>query len=213
MSMKNLLLLLLPLIIILTGCRAKAENPNAGYHSCNVVQGFTLPPYQRESVGYITSLKIGGMEGAADITVTDPINTGATMKVFGVLSWLTWREGDNDPVVFAAQVSSVNKDKLAALKKAELTGVEIEFSFSVYDYDLKADAYYRSVSSGTTILKGTLHKEGEQILFLVSPDSSAFVANPENFNFQLGVKGTGGGQSITITEAGGKVTEKEWGTE
>jgi hypothetical protein len=211
--MKKLLLLLLPIIIIVTGCGAKTETSNAGYHSCNVVQGFTLPPYQRESVGYITSFKIGGMEGAADMTVTDPINTRGTMKVFGVLSWLTWREGANDPVVFAAQVSGANKDKLAALKKAELTGVEIEFSFSVYDYDTKADAYYKSVSSGTKALKGMLHKEGEQILFLISPDSSAFVANPENFNFQLGVKGTGGGQSIILTDAVGKVKEKGWGGE
>jgi hypothetical protein len=210
--MKKLLLLVLPLLIIITGCGGKAAETNNGQRFYSLLQGFEYIPSRQDPVGYITSLKIGGVEGAADITVPDPMDITAKLKVFGVVSWFTWREGANDPVVFAAQVSEANKENLTALGKTDLTDLKIDFSFVLYDYDVKTRAYYKVMSSGTETLQGTLYKQDKYPLFLMSTDSSAVVSSPKNFNFQLGVKGTGG-QKIIIGEAGGEVSALPWGGE
>jgi hypothetical protein len=214
MSMKKLLLLLLPIILVISGCGEKAaESVTTGQRYYSLVQGFEYLPSRQNPVGYITYLKIGDVEVAADLTVTDPLNPLLPkIKVSGVVSWLTWKGGPNDPVVFAAQVSKANKDTLTALGKTNLADKPVEFSFALYDNDIKFLMYYKSMSSGTGTLKGTLFKQGDNLLYLISGDSGVDVTSPENFNFQLGVKAAGGGQKIVTVESF-KIVEKPWGGE
>jgi hypothetical protein len=214
MKINKILLLILPLLITVTGCGEKAaETIVNGQRYYSMAQGFGFMPSRQDAVGYITYLKIGDTVAAADFNVADPLNITTRLKVCGVVSWLTWRQGANDPVVFAAQVSGANKDKLAALGKTDLTDIAIEFGFTLYDYDLKTRAYYKMMNPAADTLKGTLYKQDEYLLFLMSTDPSAVVSDPENYTFQIGVKGTGGGQKIMITESQGKAAEKGWGNE
>ncbi len=209
--MKKLLLLLLPILLVISGC-GKSSEVISGYHGCSVNQGFKRSvTVKQEPIGYITYLKIGNVECATDLQVTDPMDLQGNLKVFGVVSWLTWREKPTDPIVFAAQVSGANKDKLLQLGNTDLTGIDIEFSFTLYEYDLGTMAYYKSLGSNSNVLKGTLQKEGESLLFLMSTDAGVDVAAPVNYNFQFGVKAAGAGQEIFKAEFINDSEVKAWG--
>lgn len=208
--MKKLILLLLPLFLIFSGCGKPTNNP-AAQRFCDLTHGFNFFTPGQARIGYITYLKIGGVEYAADFDVTDPTHPDNKMKVFGVASWVAWKGQQTDAVVFAAQVSADNEQNLLALGKNDLTGIAIEFSFVLYDFDSKANTYYKSLSSNSQILTGTLDEEGGHLLYYMSNDTGVEVKTPPNYNFQLGVKPDFTPQKLQIAQSAGKSSLKNWG--
>jgi hypothetical protein len=208
--MKKLILLFLPLLLIFTGC-GKPVDTGVGQRFCSITHGFNFFTPGVARIGYITYLKIGGVEYAPDFEVTDPVHSGNKITVFGVASWLAWKGNQTDAVVFAAQVSGDNEQKLLELGKNDLTGIAIEFSFALYDFDSKANAYFISLSSNSQILSGTLDEEGGHLLYYMSNDTGVEVATPPNYNFQLGVKPDATPQKLQTAQSAGKSSLKIWG--
>ena len=209
--MKKLIFILLPLLLIFTGCGKSALVP-ASQRFCSITKGFNLiSPGLIDRVGYLTYLKIGNLECASDITVTDPVNLTGELKVIGVVSWLSWNENKDGPVVFAAQVSSNNKDSLTAFGKTDLTGIDIHFGFTLYDLDLKTGKYYPSLSPDNNVLRGIIDVENGHMLYYMSPDSGVDVTDPVNFNFQLGIKPNDTVQKIMTASTPDKNSLKNWG--
>jgi hypothetical protein len=209
--MKKLLLLILPLLLVFTGCGKPTLVPPS-QRFCSLTKGFNLlAPGLVNRIGYITYLKIGTMECAADLTITDPENPANKVEVIGVVSWLSWNGGKADPVVFAAQVSAANKDTLATLGKTDLKGTDIQFAFALYDLDSVTGFYYQSLSSNNAMLQGRLHVENGHHLYYMSADSGVDVTEPVNYNFQLGVKPNDIQQKILAAEAAGKSQLQAWG--
>jgi len=209
--MKKILLLVLPLLLIFTSCGKPTLVPSS-QRFCSLTKGFNLlAPGLVNRVGYITYLKIGTLGCSADLTVADPENSTNKMKVIGVVSWLSWNGGKTDPVVFAAQVSAVNKDLLLPFGNTDLTGVDIQFGFALYDLNSVTGFYYQSLSSTNAMLQGTLHVDNGHPLYYMSADSRVDVTEPVNYNFQLGVKPNDIQQKILTAEAAGKSKLQVWG--
>jgi hypothetical protein len=193
--MNKLITIILPLALLLTGCGGEAATnttPAAAttattkevQMSCNIEQGFHLNTENQDPVGHINYLKVNGTEIPADFTVTDPENPARKTVVVGIVKWLMWEGKAGDPIVFAAQVSAGNKERLATLAKNDLTGAEIEFSFTMY---VNVGWYFKAVRPNSQTLKGTLHMENGHLLYYVSAEPGVTVAKPANYDFQLGV--------------------------
>jgi hypothetical protein len=190
----TIIICFLALVLLLTGCGGEAATNTTSaaatattqgvQMSCNIEQGFHLNTENQDPVGHINYLKINGTEIPADFTVTDPENPARKTKVVGIVKWLMWEGKAGDPVVFAAQVSAGNKDRLAALGKNDLTGTEIEFSFTMY---ANVGWYFKAVSTNGQTLKGTLQTENGHLLYYISAEPGTIVAMPQNYDFQLGV--------------------------
>ncbi len=211
--MKIMLLAILLIPLILSGCgkAVQTTDATAGMYGCSVQQGFTFYPWRQWPIGYITYLKMGGVEYTADLPVTDPLDQAKKINVFGVISQLMWQGNNTDPIVFAAQVSAENQRMLAASENADFSKMDVEFSFTIYQFDTKAKTYFKLLSSNTKILQGTVHKQGQYYLFLISNDVGAEVNPPDNYNFQLGVKPDNKPQEIQIGISAKNSTLKAWG--
>ena len=81
---------------------------------CDVVQGFVLDADYQGTFGYITALTMGSNSLLADLTGKNPMSA-STLPSVGVLSEVEWNGEQMDPISFKAQISSVNKQTLAAL--------------------------------------------------------------------------------------------------
>jgi uncharacterized protein YceK len=211
--MKKLLLIMLLIPLILSGCgkAAQTTNPLAGMYTGSVEQGFEFFPWRQWPIGYITYLKLGGVEYTADLQVTDPLNQPNKINVFGVISQLMWKGATTDSIVFSAQVSTNNQKMLAATENADFSKMDVDFSFVIYQFDTKANKYFKRISSGTQALQGMVHKEGEYYLYLISTDLGAEVNPPDNYTFQLGVEPKGVTQEIEIGTSAKDSTVKPWG--
>ena len=190
-AVKRLFLAMLLSVIILSGCGKAATtttDPMAGTYTASVEQGFEYFPWRQWPIGYITYLKLGGVEYTTDLQVTDPLNPPNKIQVFGVISQLMWRGADTDPIVFSAQVSTDNQRMLAGSENADFSKMDVEFSFAIYQYDTKTDKYFVRIGSGTEVLQGGVHKEGQYYLFLINSDLGADVNPPDNYTFELGVQ-------------------------
>src|SRR5690242_7824413 len=85
--------------------------------SLDVYQGFNFKKDKQTPVGYITSLKMGGIALAADqVTIKDPEQPDKAIadKVVGVLNHYMWETGTTDAMYMSAQISTENKQTLAA---------------------------------------------------------------------------------------------------
>ncbi|EPX55993.1 hypothetical protein D187_008248 [Cystobacter fuscus DSM 2262] len=181
--------------------------------SLDVYQGFNFKKDKQTPVGYITSLKMGGIALAADqATIKDPEQPDKTIadKVVGVLNHYMWETGTTDAMYMSAQISTENKQTLAAALLGSWSNIEVEIKYVVYEYDPKLKKYYKS-NSVDAVLKGLLEKNGDELNLSVADDPSSEVQSPKNFTLQIGVKPQSLEQTVNLATASGKNLVKQWG--
>ncbi|WNG17731.1 hypothetical protein [Cystobacter fuscus] len=181
--------------------------------SLDVYQGFNFKKDKQTPVGYITSLKMGGIALAADqATIKDPEQPDKTIadKVVGVLNHYMWETGTTDAMYMSAQISTENKQTLAAALLGSWSNIEVEIKYVVYEYDPKLKKYYKS-NSVDAVLKGLLEKNGDELNLSVADDPSTEVQSPKNFTLQIGVKPQSLEQTVNLATASGKNLVKQWG--
>lgn len=179
--------------------------------NCSVSQGFNFQKDSQELIGHLEYLKIGDTGMASDLDVTDPMNIANTVKVMGVMSAIHWNGGYAEPVMFAAQVSTDNKNKIATLMHKSMANTEVELQFSVYDYDPKTKAYYKAFHSNGVKLKGLVLKQGGELAMNISMDQSNEVVSPKNYTFQLGVMPQDQAMEIHLAFSSIDKLVKPWG--
>ena len=182
-------------------------------YSCSVSQGFNFQKDEQILVGHINSLKIGETELKSDLNVTDPEDVNKTIKVFGVASSIYWNGGYADPVQFACQVSTDNKNLLTTLKHKSMSNTEVELLFTFYDYDPKEKKYFKCFHANDTKLKGLVEKAGGALNLDIDMDQSMEVVSPKNYNFSLGVMPQDQEMAIHLAVSVTDKFAKKWGVE
>ncbi len=185
----------------------------ANSYSCSVRQGFNFEKDAQILVGHINSMKIAGTELKADIQVTDPLSAdmAGTVKVFGVVSQIFWEGGYADPIQFSCQVSTENKNTLATIQHSKMSNTEVEFKFTIYDYDPTAKKFFKCFFSDDAGSKGLVEKSGGTLALSIEMDQSMEVVNPKNYTFTLGVMPKEEDQSIHMAVSDSAKFVKHWG--
>ena len=181
--------------------------------SLDVYQGFNFKKDKQTPVGYITKLVVGDVELTADqATIKDPEQPGSDFgsKVVGVLSHYLWETGTTDAMYLSAQISTANKQALAAKLLTDWTNMEVTFSYVVYEYDPREKKYFKS-NHADAELKGILEKNGNDLNLTVADDPSREVQSPENFTLQVGIKPQTQEQVVHMATGLNKNLSKQWG--
>jgi len=181
------------------------------HRSLDIYQGYNYKKDKQTSVGFITKLKIGTQDLTADQTCKDPTNPTTDIKAVAVLSGVMWELGVTDPVQFSGQVTTANKQNVALLVINNLTNIEVDFQYSVYDYDLVAKKYFLAFHSNSTDMKGLLEKMGDDLNVSVADDASTEVESPANYAFRIGVKPQPQAQQLHVATGDQKNVVKSWG--
>ncbi len=156
-------------------------------YSCSVTQGFNFQKDSQSKVGHLVSLKIGDTTLVSDLSVTNPEDNTQKIKVFGVLSAISWNGGYGDELYFNCNVSTDNKNTLSTMVHTTLSNTDIEYEFVVYDYDQQKKMYYKCFHSGDAKLKGLISKSGDALNMAMSSEAAYEVQSPMNYDFSLGV--------------------------
>ncbi len=157
---------------------------------CSIEQGFNFQKDAQLMVGHINSLKIGEKEFAKDLSVEDPTKITedeSTVKVVGVLSNIYWEGGYADSIQLSCQISVTNKQDAVVLQHTNLSNTNVEFSFTVYDYDPVKKTFYKGYHANDTDLKGLVEKNGDDLAINVDIVQGSEVASPINYGLYLGV--------------------------
>jgi hypothetical protein len=182
------------------------------YKNCDVYQGYNYRKDKQTTVGFVTSLKIGDLELTADQTCKDPTAPETDVKAVLVLSGSMWGLGVTDAVYVSGQVSVGNKQKLMGLLYKDLTKVDVEFKFAVYEYDPVEKKYYKCMlPADDAVLKGILEKNGSDLNLSVADDPSREVQSPENYAVQVGIKPQPSAQTVTVATSFSDKVVKAWG--
>ena len=182
------------------------------FKSCDIYQGYNYRKDKQTTVGFVTSLKIGDLTLTADQTCKDPTAPETDVKAVLVLSGSMWGLGVTDAVYVSGQVSVGNKQKLMGLLYKDLTKVDVEFKFSVYEYDPVQKQYYKCMlPTDDAVLKGILEKNGSDLNLSVADDPSREVQSPENYAVQVGIKPQPSAQTMTVATSFSDKVVKAWG--
>ena len=181
-------LLSLPIIItallfILCGELGAADN----FYQCSVNQGFNFEKDQQDFVGHINNISIGGSDLKSDLSVTDPEDVGNKVKVFGVMSNISWRGGYADPILFNSYISTENKNAIATLIHRTMSNTEVKFEFTVFSFDPNEKKYYKAFHSDGARLAGLVNKSGGELDMYIDMDQSTEVMSPRNHLFVIGI--------------------------
>jgi hypothetical protein len=185
----------------------------AEFHkACDVYQGYNFKKDRQTPVGFITSLKIGDVTLKVDQTCKDPTAPETDLAVVAVLSGAMWELGVTDALYFSGQISVANKQSVLALIYKDLTKVDVECDFDVYDYDPLEKKYFKCMMpSDDAAVKGILEKNGGDLNVSVADDPSTDVQSPENYSFQIGIKPQPSAQQVTIATSFTEKVVKSWG--
>lgn len=155
---------------------------------CSVEQGFNFQKDVQDVVGHINTLKIGDKELASDLAVTDPEAVdGDNVNVVGIVSSIDWNGGYAEPMVFSCRISVYNKQDAMLLAHTSLSDTTVEFTYTIYDFDLIKKQYYKCFHTNGKALKGLIAKSGGDLEFRVDRELHDTVTSPMNFMLNLEV--------------------------
>ena len=180
--------------------------------SLDVSQGFNFRKDKQASVGFITTMTVGGVDLKADQeTVLDPANPTSAISggVVGVLGHYLWSLETTRSIYMSAQISTENKQVLTAALLGEMTDMSVKFSYVVYEYDPINKKYF--VSNKGEALEGLLEKNGDSLNLTVADDESSEVQSPKNFTLQVGIKPQTKEHTIEMATGFQKNVAKKWG--
>jgi len=179
----------------------------------DVYQGFNFKKDKQAPVGYITSLKVGDIQLAADQeTIKDPEQPDKALanKVVAVLNHYLWETGTTDAMYFSAQISTANKQVISAALLGTWSNMSVSFKYTIYEYDPLAKKYYKSNFVDADLL-GLLEKNGDELNLAVADDPSTEVQSPKNYTLQVGIKPQTKEQTVNLATAAAKNIVKQWG--
>jgi hypothetical protein len=181
--------------------------------SLDVYQGFNFKKDKQAPVGYITKLKVGDVDLVADQeSIKDPEQPDKALahKVVAVLNHYLWETGITDAMYFSAQISTSNKQTISAALLGTWANVEVQFTYTIYEYDPHAKKYFKSNFIDAE-LKGILEKNGDDLNLSVADEESREVQSPKNFTLQVGIKPQTLEQTVNLATGSGKNIVKQWG--
>lgn len=180
--------------------------------SLDIYQGYNYKKDVQTAVGFITALKIGDLTLKADQTCKDPMAPETDLSVVTVLSGAMWELGVTDAHYLTGQISVYNKQQVQLLVYKDLSKVDVEYKFSVYEYDPIEKKYFKCLlSTDDATLKGILEKNGGDLNLSAADDASQEVQSPENYTFQIGIKPQPTAQTMTIATSFSDKVVKSWG--
>ncbi|MEX1368548.1 MAG: hypothetical protein AB1Z98_35795 [Nannocystaceae bacterium] len=180
--------------------------------SLDIYQGYNFKKDVQTPVGFITALKIGDVTLKADQTCKDPMAPETDFKVVAVLSGAMWELGVTDAHYFSGQISVYNKQQVQMLTYKDLTKVDVEYTFTVYEYDPIQKKYFKCLlPTDDKKLEGLLEKNGSDLNIAVADDASSEVQSPENYAFQIGIKPQPDAQTVTVATSFSDKVVKAWG--
>jgi hypothetical protein len=180
--------------------------------SCSVVQGFNFDKHRQDTVGFITSLEIGGQPLDADLkTISDPLNpTSVLPGVVAVLSNYSWDTSKVSSMYFSGQISTKNRQKIAEMMMGSWANIEVKFEFVIDEYELLTKKYFKSASVDGPLL-GLIEKNGKDLNIDVGESPSAEVPSPENYPFRIGIKAKSLEQRVNLAVGQQRSLTKAWG--
>jgi 3D (Asp-Asp-Asp) domain-containing protein len=183
-------------------------------YNTSMVEAFNYHKDCQETIGHITSLKIGSKAFKEDISVQDPtaIEAGTKVKVGGVVSNIYWEGGFAQPVAFDCQVGDDNAKDAAILTHQDLSDTTVEFKFNVYKYDPQDKKYYKCFHTQDIALKGLIQKSGGDLEFAMDvTEANGQVPSPINFPMYLSVMPQEQEQEIHFAVGVAHKMVKKWG--
>lgn len=160
-------------------------------------------------IGHATSLTIGELKLAANISLKEPINEANT-KVAMAMSNFSWSTGEADPIRFMGVVDLDNKNGLQSMLFTTMKSTKVEIGFSIYEYDEDAKAYFKSVWVDAD-LKGVLRVEGTERDIYLAKEAGAIVQQPKNYELQFSLVPEDTQQDIQLAVSQTKKFVKKWG--
>lgn len=179
----------------------------------SVKQGFNFDKDKQDKVGFLLTLKIGDTELPADLkTIMNPLNPTEKLTdgVMAVLSSFDWNTGSTDAIYLSGQVSTSNRQVISEMLLGTWSNIEVEFTFSVYEYEPAQRKFFKSAFVDTTLL-GLLEKNGSELNLDVADDPSHEVQSPQNYAFRIGIKPKSQEQQIQLAVGEQKKVTKTWG--
>jgi hypothetical protein len=180
--------------------------------SLDIYQGFNFKKDKQTPVGFVTKLKLGDVELAADQqSVKDPEQPGQNLSgVVGVISHYMWETGTTDGMYLSMQISVKNKTDLSAKLLTDWTNMEVVFAYVIYEYDPVEKKYFKSNWTEPE-LQGILEKNGDDLNLTVADNPSNEVQSPKNFTLQVGIKPQTVEQTVNMATGFNKNVSKIWG--
>lgn len=155
--------------------------------NCSVFHGFNWQKDEQVQVGFVESLKIGGIELKGDLNVKNPVDTRFNTKVAGVMSSLQWNGSIFDPISISAHISTANKNLVASLLKKSQPNLDVEIAFAIYDYDPQAKKYYKALhTDGKKLSCKVLNRGGESAL-IIDNEPAGDIKSPVVHLLALGI--------------------------
>lgn len=182
-------------------------------YTCDVGQGFNAQSDAQTTVGFLTHLKVGDVEYAKDLIVTDPEDVEGELEVVAVLDGVYWPGGETEPVQLSGRISTTNKNDTIELVQKTLVNTSVEFSFVVYEYDPIAKKMFQCFHTGGENYEGLILKSGGDLEIAVDSSEAMEVVSPKNFPFQIGIMPPEPteGQPLHFAASVDKKMVKQWG--
>lgn len=183
----------------------------SSYYPCSIRQGFNFEKDVQVLVGHLVSIKIGGIELKADLTLTLPTDL-KTATVVGPISGISWEGGYADPIFINCNISTANQVQTLVLKHTNLSKTDVEFAFNIYAFDQVEKKYYLCFHTDTKAMLGLVLKQGGDLALDIADDPSSEVMSPLNYAFSIGiVPQDKDAQSLLFAVSFDKKFAKVWG--
>jgi hypothetical protein len=179
----------------------------------SVKQGFNFDKDKQDKVGFLTLLQPAGQELEADLAgIKDPERPTALLGsgAVAVLSSFDWNTGSTDAIYFSGVISTENRQNMAELLLGTWSGIEVEFEFSIYEYEPTKKAYFRAAYADKP-LRGVIERTGSGLELEVSGDPSQEVQSPQNYAFRIGIKPQSVNQKVHLYVGEQRKVTKKWG--
>jgi hypothetical protein len=119
---------------------------------CDWRLGFNLQPRLKGTVGYLLEWSgLGGLSLKKDIEVWNPYSTagqkvvsGTTVKCIGLLEWLRYAGGQNDPIRLRAYVSRESAADVRSKLAKPLSNTRLKLAWYIIDFDEGDKLWYEA---------------------------------------------------------------------
>ena len=179
--------------------------------ACDMNQGFNFRKDVQTEIGYVTKLKVGGVDLTADFTLKDPESNQTDKKVVGVASYLGWDVSATEPVQLNVQVSETAKNKLDALTKKTMSNLEVDIAFDCYGYDPSEKRYFKNFHTNEQEVKGLIFGRGNDLAINMGLDQNQLVQEPRNYTLTLAVKPQPTAQELHYASSVSDKLVLQWG--